>query len=465
MTSGGWQGHRAWLTAAMLFLFMLINFADKAVLGLSAVPVMRELGLNHTQFGLIGTSFFVFFSMAAVCAGFLANRIATKWMLAAMALIWSLCQIPMLLAVGLPALIANRVVLGLGEGPAYPVALHAAYKWFPDDRRPLPTSLIAIGAAIGTGIVAPAIVYVILTYSWHAAFGLLGAIGLVWCVVWVLFGREGPLVTDGEEGAVRNQRRVPYSQLLTYPTVIGCVLIGFSAYWLLTIAVVWLPVYLEKGLGYSPTQAGWIVTLPPLCQIVLMPSICRISELLKGRGASSRLSRGFLSAVSVLIAGSMTVLLPLSHGPVLPILCTTLAFSVGSLIFCLGPVMLAELTPVRQRGAMLGTYNAIVTLAGPLAPVCMGSIIDTGANVPDGFRIAFIVAGSCVAAGALVSLALINPEEDLRKRVQRGAVERAGGFAEGELHLTSVAGRHLPNLHSCPAACRAVYPDRQDRPG
>ena len=104
-------------------------------------------------------------------------------MLAAMVLIWSLCQIPMFLSVGLTALVANRVVLGLGEGPAYPVALHAAYKWFPDDRRPLPTSLIAIGAAVGTGIVAPAIVYVILTYSWHAAFGLLGGVGFsgAWC--------------------------------------------------------------------------------------------------------------------------------------------------------------------------------------------------------------------------------------------------------------------------------------------
>jgi MFS transporter, ACS family, D-galactonate transporter len=275
--------------------------------------------------------------------------------------------------------------------------------------------------------VAPAIVYVILTYSWHAAFGLLGVVGLLWCVVWVLFGREGPLVHDRDDGTVRHEGRVPYVQLLTYPTFIGCVLISFSAYWLLTIAVVWLPAYLEKGLGYSPTQAGWIVTLPPLCQIVLMPGICALSELLKVRGASSRLSRGSVSVVSVLIAGSMTMLLPLSPGPALPILCTMLAFSVGSLIFSLGPVMIAELTPVRQRGAMLGINNAIVTLAGPLAPVCMGLIIDARASVADGFRIAFILAGACVTAGALVGLVLINPEADLRRTAQRGAAERAGG--------------------------------------
>ncbi len=370
----------AWLTVSMLFLFMLINFADKAVLGLSAVPVMRELGLDHTQFGLINSSFFVFFSLIAVCTGFVANQVATKWVLAAMALIWSLCQMPMLLAVGVPALIANRVMLGLGEGAAYPVALHAVYEWFPDDRRPLPTSLIAIGGAVGMGFVAPALVYVILTYSWHAAFGLLGAAGLAWCIIWIPLGREGPLLTStaGGAGATRNEARVPYGQLLIRRTFIGCVLIGFSAYWLLTIAVVWLPAYLEKGIGYSPTQAGWIVTLPPLCQIVLMPCICKFSEILKRRGFSSRLARGFISVVSLLLAAFMTLLLPLSRGPVLPILCTALAFSVGSFIFCLGPLMIAELTPVRQRGAMLGINNAIITLAGPLAPVSMGWIIDGG---------------------------------------------------------------------------------------
>ena len=419
MTGTGRCEHRAWLIAAMLFLFMLINFADKAVLGLSAVPIMRELSLNHTQFGLIGTSFFVFFSVGAVGTGFLVNRVPSKWVLAAMVLIWSLCQIPMFLSVGLTALVANRVVLGLGEGPAYPVALHAAYKWFPDDRRPLPTSLIAIGAAVGTGIVAPAIVYVILTYSWHAAFGLLGAVGLLWCLVWSLLGREGPLTAHSPIGAGPNQQRFPYIQLISSRTFIGCVLIGFLAYWLVTIAVVWLPAYLEKGLGYSASEAGWIVSLPPLCQIVLMPSICSLSELLTRNGATSRLARGFVAAVSVLVAGLMTTLLPLSEGPVLPILCTALAFSVGNMIFCLGPVMIAELTSVEQRGAMLGINNAMFTLAGPLAPVVMGVIIDRGAVAAEGLRVAFIAAGACVTAGALLSLVLINPEADLRRMAQR----------------------------------------------
>ena len=51
----------AWLIIALLFLFMVINFADKAVIGIAAVPIMQELKLSPSQFGLIGSSFFCCF--------------------------------------------------------------------------------------------------------------------------------------------------------------------------------------------------------------------------------------------------------------------------------------------------------------------------------------------------------------------------------------------------------------------
>jgi MFS family permease len=411
---------RAWLVVAMLFLFMLINFADKAVLGLSAVPIMKELGLNHETFGWVGTSFFLFFSGGAVLIGFVVNRIHTKWVLLAMALIWALCQLPMLLSVGLGMLFANRIVLGLGEGPAYPVALHSTYKWFPNERRPFPTSFIAIGGAVGTGIVAPAIVYVIRTYSWHSAFGLLGIVGLLWCLVWLAVGREGPLAADEAYEARAGEVRIPYLDLLTCRTVVGAVILGFVAYWLLTLAVVWLPAYLEKGAGFSPYAVGWILTAPPLVQIVLGPAICGGSQRLKLTGVSSRIARGWVAAGCVMIAGLATIALSQSSGTVLPILFTAIAFSIGTVIFVLGHVMVAEVSPVRQRGAMLGINNAIATLAGPFAPVIMGKIVDVGANAAEGFRAGFVMAGVLVVVGALLGFLLIDPERDIRRLARRG---------------------------------------------
>ena len=47
----------SWLVVGLLFFFMLINFADKAVIGLAAVPIMDDLKLTPSQFGLVGSSF------------------------------------------------------------------------------------------------------------------------------------------------------------------------------------------------------------------------------------------------------------------------------------------------------------------------------------------------------------------------------------------------------------------------
>jgi MFS transporter, ACS family, D-galactonate transporter len=81
-------------------------------------------------------------------------------------------------------------------------------------------------------------------------------------------------------------------------------------------------------------------------------------------------------------------------------------------IFVLGPCLISEVTPVRQRGAVLGVNTAIVTLAGPLAPVIMGLAVDIGTDPAAGFRTALLIAGTLVIIGGVVGFFLIDPETD-----------------------------------------------------
>jgi MFS transporter, ACS family, D-galactonate transporter len=96
-----------------------------------------------------------------------------------------------------------------------------------------------------------------------------------------------------------------------------------------------------------------------------------------------------------------------------------IGFSVGSVIFVLGHVLVAEVTPAAQRGAMLGMVNAVATLAGPLAPVVMGLTVDVGSNAGTGFRTGFQIVGCLVISGALAALVLMNPEADLARFERR----------------------------------------------
>ena len=322
---------------------------------------------------------------------------------------------------------------GLGEGPAYPVGLHATYKWFPNARRPVPTSIIASAARSAPGIAAPAIVYVIQHYSWRDAFGMLGLLG--WPGARLAVCRQGgTAIGRARHGRVPVYERVPYARLLTSRTFVGQALVAFAAYWLVTLSVVWLPAYLTNGAGYSPTETGWIITLPALANIVLLPGVCAFSERLKRRGASSRMARGGVACVGLVFAGLLAFALPQVSGPVLPIVCTALAFSCGTSIFSLGHVMVAEITPVAQRGSMLAIGNALATLAGPLAPVVMGLIVDTGANAVAGFRTGFMLTGADCRPVAVLAAFLIDPESDRARFAEAdGAPDLlgAGAMADG----------------------------------
>src|SRR5215472_7837500 len=249
----------AWLIVALLFLFMLINFADKAVIGIAAVPIMQELQLSPRQFGLIGSSFFLLFSVSAIVTGFIVNRVQTRWALLTMGLVWAATQFPMLGTVGFGTLVACRVALGAGEGPAYPVALHSAYKWFPNELRTLPTAVIAQGAGIGIMVALPLLNWVIVNFSWHWAFGVLGIAGLAWSAAWLVLGREGSLTAAAATVATPTPQRIAYRQLLLSPTIIASWCASFGAQWGLSQALSWQGAFLIKGSALRRARSAcWV---------------------------------------------------------------------------------------------------------------------------------------------------------------------------------------------------------------
>jgi MFS transporter, ACS family, D-galactonate transporter len=410
---------RAWSIVALLFLFMLINYADKAVIGLSAVPIMKELHLTNTQFGAIGSAFFLLFSASGVLVGFLANRVSSKLLIFFMALIWGLAQLPMAGAVGFTTLLIARIILGAGEGPAFPVTLHAIYKWFDDEHRTVPTSIIACGAAFGAGIIAPGITAIIVHFGWHAAFATLAVAGFVWACIWGVFGAEGRGSTANQ---VHSNVNVPYLSLITSRTALGVFVGGIAAFWAVTLNIVWLASYLVRAVHLTPTEAGYIIVLPSLMQILLAPSLGAWSEHLTRAGTSTRIARGVAGGLCLVIAGSTMVMFPNAINVILKIALIVVAFSVGSVFFTLGSPLIGEITPPQQRGALLGITNSLHALGGFFAPVIMGHIVDIGANPAVGFHNGFMIAGAFVIVCGVLAIALINPKADLVRWQVKGLV-------------------------------------------
>ena len=410
----------AWKITFLLFLFMLVNFADKIVVGLAGVPIMTDLKLDPEQFGQLGSSFFFLFSISAIIVGFIVNNVATRWVLLVMAIVWSLAQFPMVGTVSYTTLLICRIILGAGEGPAFSVATHAIYKWFPDEKRTLPTAILSQGSAFGVILAVPALNWVIVNYSWHHAFGALGIVGLMWVGAWLALGKEGPLVSTAAEAA--NETRIPYFQLLTSRTFIGCCAATFGAYWALSLGLTWFTPFIVQGLGFSQQDAGWVSVLPWVFGATIVLLTGWISQVMLTKGYTTRGARGVLGAAPLIVGGCILAGLPHVSGVGLQVALLVVGSGLCGSIYVVCPPMLGEFAPVSQRGAVISIYGAIYTLAGIIAPLTMGSVIKHAAVPLEGYMTGFTINAAIMVTSGLLGLLLLWPNTE-RARLAAAAAQ------------------------------------------
>ena len=421
----------AWTVTLLVFVFMLLNFADKSVLGFAGVHIMRDLGISPEQFGVVQSAFFWLFAVGALVGGALSSRIDVRWLLVGMMAVWVLTMIPLLTPVGFGVLLVSRIVLGFAEGPAYALTTHAVHSWFPADKRAFPSGVLSSGASVGPLLAAPLLAWIIAMWNWHAAFAVLIGAGLLWIVVWLVLGRKSPEAagagSDAGEPAAgpasepggHPPGQVRLARILVTPTIIGVALLTFVGYWTTSLKVSWLPLYLEQGLGYDTATAGRLVTVPYAVAAAGAIGAGYLSNVLVARGMTTRTARGGLSAALIVLCGlSMYLFTAVDPGPLQMVLVTA-AFSLNSAAFGVTLAIVGDLVAPGRRGVVLGCLVAFYSVAGVLAPLVLGFSIGGAASVTEGYGDGFAISGVVIVVGALLSIVLINPERDVAKLQQK----------------------------------------------
>ncbi|MFJ6698368.1 MFS transporter [Streptomyces sp. NPDC091272] len=411
---------------------MLVNFADKAVLGLAGPEIMKEFGLGRQEFGAAQAAFFSLFSLSAVGVSFLTRKIRTSVLLLGMGLLWSVSQLPMVWgAAGFGTLIATRVLLGFAEGPAAPVAVHHVHGWFEQRDRTLPTAILMVGAAAGVAVAAPTLGAVISHFGWRWAFGAAGLAGLLWAGLWAVKGKEGPLAPPVDRAAHPDEDgpgadEVPLRDVFLSGTFVTAALGAFAAYWVMSAKLTWLPDYLRTVVGWDLGQAGAAVGGGAVANGVVL-----LVHGLLGRRAARRATGGRLPAgagaglLLVASAGAVTVFatvgtpwikIPMLFGPM----------AVALVMLTVAQTAIARITPPSQRGVVLGALVAVFALGGIVSPLVLGWMVDGAATATAGYEHGWLLtAGLLLTTGVLAAL-FLRPERDARRL---GVPESAGAAA------------------------------------
>jgi sugar phosphate permease len=420
---GSESRRRAWGLTALLVLLYVVNYADKAVLGIIAQPLAQELGLSSSQIGLVGSLFFLTFTVGGFFAGVLNRWMSLRWALVLLALAWSVAMLPLVVAASFVVLLGSRLLLGLAEGPSSALLHTGAYSWHAPAKRGLPSALLAGAASIAKIAVAPALAFVTVTFGWRYALIALSVIGVVWCAVWLTAWSEGPYIRSGKSATTdadgdAGEPAVPWSRIFRTRTFISGALLVMSVYALVAVVLTWLPSYFEVGLGYSRLQAGSMFAFPSIAGLILMLLTSVIGDRLLVRGSTSRIVRIIVPAVGVLICGAILLALPSIDTPALAVLVVSVGYGFAASVFPLLNSAISEICPPRQTAGTLGVFLAIMAVGGLVAPYATGLIVDAASSPAAGYATAFQALGLVAAVCAVLALILANPERD--KKLVRG---------------------------------------------
>ncbi|MGH8882336.1 MAG: MFS transporter, partial [Stackebrandtia sp.] len=249
-----------WVVLAMTALVLVLNYADRAALGVAGPHMIDELGLSASQFGLLSSAFFVGYVPFAFIGGWLSDRYGPRTIMGVAVAWWSLFTALTAAGINFVSLFIIRVLFGFGEGPQGSVSTKTMNNWFP--QRQMGTAMgftqgaTPLGGAIGT----PLVVGLLAWEGWRAAFIVLGLLGALCTIGWFVIVRDRPdlhpwaskpdvteqherISPEASDSAADPSRLPSIWHYIRKPIVWSTALAFFGYSWVLYTFLTWFPVY------------------------------------------------------------------------------------------------------------------------------------------------------------------------------------------------------------------------------
>ncbi len=252
-----------------------LGIVDKNVTLEDATKQAKDLLGQITIFFMIAYGFSQLFS------GKLYDRIGTRAGFLVSVLIWGTADALTSLAQGKVSLTGFRMMLGLGEAGPWPGATKSNAEWFPQKERAFAQGLFGAAASIGS-ILAPIIILMLyVSIGWKLTFVVVGSLGLVWLIPWLIINKKGPKehkwITEEEreyilsgqpEAKATNERAKSWGELLSnrknYSVILGRFFLD-PIWWMF---VTFLPMYLVDQFQLNIKELAFSAWIPYLGAMV-----------------------------------------------------------------------------------------------------------------------------------------------------------------------------------------------------
>jgi MFS family permease len=388
------------LLAAAVFL----NYFDRGTLAIAAPLLQGELGLDAAEMGILFSAFFWSYAPLQPIAGWLAQRFDVRYVLGGGLALWGLATALTGLASGFWTILALRVLLGFGESVAYPcnaryLSQHAAVH-----ERGRANGLIATGQALGPLLGTLLGGLVMAEYGWRAAFVVFGLASLAWLLPWHVATRGG--ATASTTGPAQP---LPWRVLLRERALWGTGLGHFCGNYAYYFMLTWLPLLLVKEYGFSIEKMAVVGSAVYAMQAWSAPATGWLCDRLIARGScANRVLK------TTIVLGLIGVAVPMAACAFAGATLAVPLILVAGVFFGVQSAPLGAITQTlggpRAAGQWMGVQNLCANMAGVLAPLLTGFVVEATGE----FVWAFVIAAAVTLTGALAYLVVIRRVEPVR---------------------------------------------------
>ncbi len=266
-----------WMIVGMIAVATVINYIDRNALAVMWPEIAKDVGATKEDYALLVTVFMLFYAAGQFVFGRLFDIIGTRMGFALSIGVWSISIALHSVTHSILSFSIVRAMLGISEAGAWPGAVKANAEWFPARERALAQGIFNAGASVGAIISAPLIALLFLWLGWRGTFILVGAIGFVWLLPWLIVYRAGPdkhpWVSEAERVLILDKplhadpnpapEYLPtVRELMSHRQSWGIVVSRFFLDPIWWLFVSWLPIYLAETFGFDIKQIGIFAWVP-----------------------------------------------------------------------------------------------------------------------------------------------------------------------------------------------------------
>lgn len=386
---------------------VIITYIDRVCISNFAPYISKDLGLSKSDMGWVLSAFALSYALFEIPTGWMGDMHGPRKTLLRIVVWWSFFTAATGWAWNWLSLVVTRFLFGIGEAGAFPNLTKAFTLWLPTQERVRAQGIMWMAARWGGAFTGILVLWVMQYMTWRQAFGLFGALGIVWAVIFYAWYRDHPkdhpsvnkaeLEHIGDTHAVTGDHKVPWARFASSGTVwllwIAYFCVSYGWYFYIT----WLPTYLREARGMNLETSAVLSGLP----LFMGGWGCLLSGVvtpwLSRKLGSERTGRRAIAICGVLGASAMLFYSTSIENGFYAVLAIGMASFFNDLAM---PPAWGACMDVGGRfaGTLSGSMNMMGNLAGAVAPVIIGYLINiTGSN----WNLTFYISATIYLGAAL----------------------------------------------------------------